>query len=37
MVQLGGHALFLSTQDIQLGRGETVADTAGSCLDISIV
>lgn len=28
MVQLGGHALFLSTQDIQLGRGESVADTA---------
>lgn len=28
MYQLGGHALFLSNQDIQLGRGETVADTA---------
>jgi ornithine carbamoyltransferase len=26
--QLGGHALFLSSRDIQLGRGETVADTA---------
>ncbi|MCZ6726144.1 MAG: ornithine carbamoyltransferase [Acidobacteria bacterium] len=26
--QLGGHALFLSSNDIQLGRGETVADTA---------
>ncbi len=28
MFQLGGQALFLSPTDIQLGRGETVADTA---------
>lgn len=28
MFQLGGHAMFLSKDDIQLGRGETVADTA---------
>ena len=28
MFQLGGHALFLSAQDIQIGRGETIADTA---------
>lgn len=28
MSQLGGHALFLSPKDLQLGRGETVADTA---------
>jgi len=28
MQQLGGHALFLSRSDIQLGRGETVPDTA---------
>lgn len=28
MKQLGGDAIFLSTNDIQLGRGETVADTA---------
>ncbi|HSE41782.1 MAG TPA: ornithine carbamoyltransferase [Acidobacteriota bacterium] len=28
MYQLGGHALFLSSQDIQVGRGETIADTA---------
>lgn len=28
MLQLGGHALFLSTQDIQLKRGETIHDTA---------
>jgi ornithine carbamoyltransferase len=26
--QLGGHALFLSPRDIQLGRGEPLADTA---------
>ena len=26
--QLGGHALFLSTRDVQLGRGEPIADTA---------
>ncbi|HKV52943.1 MAG TPA: ornithine carbamoyltransferase [Gemmatimonadaceae bacterium] len=26
--QLGGHALFLSPRDIQIGRGEPIADTA---------
>jgi ornithine carbamoyltransferase len=28
MHQLGGHALFLGSDDIQLNRGETIADTA---------
>lgn len=28
MYQLGGHALFLSKNDIQLGRGEPISDTA---------
>jgi ornithine carbamoyltransferase len=28
MYQLGGQALFLSPNDIQMGRGETIADTA---------
>ena len=28
MVQFGGHALFLSSKDTQLGRGEPVEDTA---------
>jgi ornithine carbamoyltransferase len=27
VTQLGGHALYLSTNDLQLGRGETVGDT----------
>ena len=28
MYQLGGHALFLSADDLQIGRGEPVEDTA---------
>ena len=28
MLQLGGHALFLTDKDLQIGRGETIGDTA---------
>ncbi len=28
MTELGGHAIFLNYKDVQLGRGESVADTA---------
>src|SRR5690625_3878858 len=28
MYQLGGHALFLNKDDIQIGNGETISDTA---------
>ncbi|MET3574580.1 ornithine carbamoyltransferase [Bhargavaea ullalensis] len=28
MIQLGGHAMFMNSRDLQIGRGETVKDTA---------
>ncbi|WP_413466080.1 ornithine carbamoyltransferase [Niallia circulans] len=28
MLQLGGHALYLNSRDLQIGRGETISDTA---------
>jgi ornithine carbamoyltransferase len=40
MAQLGGHAMFLSSRDIQLGRGEPISDSArvlASMLDIIMV
>ncbi|MBP6382986.1 MAG: ornithine carbamoyltransferase [Pseudomonadales bacterium] len=40
MTQLGGHALFLSPRDTQLGRGEPVEDTArvlSSMVDIVMI
>jgi len=40
MAQLGGHALFLSPRDTQLGRGEPVEDTArviSSMVDIVMI
>lgn len=40
MVQLGGHAMFLSPRDTQLGRGEPIEDSArvlSSMVDIIII
>ena len=40
MAQLGGHAMFLSPQDTQLGRGEPIEDSArviSSMVDIVMI
>ena len=40
MVQFGGHALFLSSRDTQLGRGEPISDSSivlSSMLDIVMI
>ncbi len=40
MAQMGGHAIFLSPQDTQLGRGEPVEDSArviGAMVDIVMI
>ncbi len=40
MTQLGGHGMFLSSRDTQLGRGEPIADSAkvlSSMLDIIMI
>jgi ornithine carbamoyltransferase len=40
MAQLGGHAMFLSSQDTQLGRGEPVEDSArviSSMVDVVMI
>ena len=40
MYQLGGHAVFLSAQNTQMGRGEPIADTAkvvSSMLDVIMI
>ena len=40
MVQMGGHAMFLSPRDTQLGRGEPIEDSAraiSSMVDIVMI
>ena len=40
MAQMGGHAMFLSPQDTQLGRGEPIEDSArviSSMVDIVMI
>ena len=37
MLQLGGHAIFLSSKDIQLGRGESIRGYSKSIIHVMLM